>query len=156
MYLQRTLREVVLPEDLGDTTIVVLGLVQMGYTDPKVIAGLLTRVRPRSVRKLLRQLKESRNPTVRECVDKGLPPGLCRPLPYEGAKVRCPICRLMVDHAPCPYCNFPRNRRWLEAEAMPDAKPGRPTNARPGSRKKLDVMRSRAEQGLAVFHPQDR
>lgn len=145
-----------LPEDLADTTILVLGLMEMGYTDIERIVDILRLQERRSLRKLLRMLKTSRNPVVRQCVDVGLPPGLCRPFPYEGIKVLCPVCHSMVDHAPCPHCSLvvagrcaperPRKERPLD---------GAPTKALPGTWRKVQIMRRRAEEGLSVFHPRD-
>jgi len=106
MHLQRDFKRVELPEQLADTTIVILGLMEMGHTDPEFIAKLLHVRDMRSLHKLLRMFKTSRNKVVRRCVDVGLPPGLCRPLPYHAEKVRCPLCRCMVNHIPCPRCSI--------------------------------------------------
>ncbi len=172
MHLQRTLKHILLPEELADTTIVVLGLLQMGYTDIAWIADVvLHRRENRSLRRLLRMLKTSRNPTVRQCVDKGLPPGLFRPFPYAGIKVRCPVCRCMVDHAPCPRCSLVPCLPAAKVAAKVAGRSSRSapspfdkshpldafeTVARPGTMEKLAVMRRRAARGMSVFNPQDR
>jgi len=144
-----------LPEDLADTTILVLGLAEMGYTNVAEIADILRLRNKRPLRRLLRMLKTSRNPVVRRCVDVGLPPGLCRPFPYQGTTVRCPICRSMTDHAPCPRCSVARNRADPDPPRKDRPLAAAPTDAQPGSRKKLAVLRRRAAQGLALFHPHD-
>lgn len=119
MHLQRNFRRVELPEQLADTTIVILGLMEMGYNDPEFIAKLLHVRDMPSLTKLLRMLKTSRNKVVRRCVDVGLPPGLCRPLPNSKEKVRCPLCRCMVNHIPCPRCSVvaARNQSSMLAES---------------------------------------
>jgi len=156
MHLQRTLRDVRLPEELADTTILVLGLLHMGYEDAAQIADLLHVRDVRSLRRLLRMLETSRNPVVRRCVDFGLPPGLCRPFPYEGAKVLCPVCRSMVDHVPCPKCSIEPSC-CAPSPYMQDHPVDRdPTAALPGSREKTDVMQCRAGKSLSLFHPHDR
>ncbi len=152
--LQKSFAKVVLPEELADTTIVVLGLLEMGYDDPAIITELLGQER-QSVRALLRKLKRSRNATVRRCMDVGLPPGVCRPFPREGVKVRCPVCKNMVNQAPCPSCSLSFSRAIPSPALTPRPLPKRATKARPGTRKKIRAMRRRAAKGLSLFHPRD-
>lgn len=159
MHVQWNLRKVVLPEDLADTTIVILGLWQMGYTDINQIADILHIRRLSHLNRLIRLLKTTKNPVIRRCVDVGLPPGLHREIPTWShvRSVRCPLCKMMVDTVPCPKCSSPR---WLVAECDQDdeadrKRPKRKTNARPGSLEKIEVMRKRLERGEAVHHPKD-
>jgi len=155
MHLQKNFDRVVTPGKLPDTTVVVLGLMEMGYTDPKMIAEVLHRREVRSVRELLRMFKTSKNPVVRHCVDVGLPPGLVRPFPYEGVKVMCPICRCMVDHVPCPRCSVVSRHCDSSPATRRHPLPPSPTKAAPGTMRKVLVMRRRAAKGQSVFHPQD-
>ena len=81
----------------------------------------------------------------------------------------------------CQHCHIrrvsrPRNLCWAcyddfgirdqyefvprEGKAVPDAyrtarEPAEPTQARPGTAEKVDVMVARAEAGESVFHPDD-
>lgn len=109
------MERVELPEDLSDTTIIVIGLMEMGYDDIDHIAAILHRRDKAPLRKLIRMLKTSKNPTVRRCMDVGLPPGLVRQFPYGNEKVRCPLCRNMIDHAPCPRCSIAASRKPIAA-----------------------------------------
>lgn len=155
MHLQQTFENVTLPEELGKTTILVIGLMEMGYTDIPWMAKLLHLQETRSLRRLMRMLKTSKNPVVRRCVDVGLPPGVCRPFPYEGTKVRCPLCRAMIDHAPCPWCSLKFSRAAPVAPEGDDPLDATATTAVPGTYSKLAVMRRRVAAGVSAFHPDD-
>lgn len=154
-HLQRSFANVTLPEELADTTIVVLGLLEMGYDDPATIAELLHKDNAKCVRIFLRKLKRSRNPVVQHCIEVGLPPGLCRPFPGEGGEVRCPICRNIVNQVPCPRCSLISARSLSSPSTNNNHVSQRATKCLPGTRAKLNVMKRRIARGLSPFHPQD-
>ena len=155
MRLQKTFEHVTLPEELSDTTVIVLGLMEMGYTDIAWIANLLQVRKIRRLENLLRRIKTSRNPIVRRCVDAGLPAGLCRPLPFQGFKVRCPVCHSMVNHVPCPRCSVIGHHAISEPAQKSSRIDPAPTDALSGTLRKLEVMRCRIDKGLSAFNPQD-
>lgn len=160
MHLQKTFDHVMLPEDLGDTTIALIGLLEMGYTNVTQIAGFMHVRDLRQLRKLLRMLKTSKNPVVRRCVDEGLPPGMMRPFPYSGSRVRCPACHNLVNCVPCQCGRMTKRKAWLrqggrDSSSKEDPLNRTPTIAYPGTREKLAIMRRRAERGQPLFHPDD-
>ncbi len=159
MPLQRSLRNVSGLDELSDTTIVIIALWHMGITNIKRIAKLLG-IRDRSptspLMSLVRKLRSSKNAVVRRYVDVGLPPGVCRRLPYEDARVKCKLCNTMVNQVPCPACSISQSPPQKEAsEVRSPPRPRYPTWAMPGSIRKMAVFRARLLRGECLFHPQD-
>lgn len=156
MHVQHQMGDVELPEDLPDTTIVILGLMEMGYTDLALIAEILHVNRIRPLRRLLKMLKTSRNPVIRRCVDVGLPPGMFREFPYHDRSVRCPLCGGMVKTAPCAKCATPFGRHATEEFPRECVYPApEATTAEPGTLRKIAVLRMRLERGEELFHNND-
>lgn len=70
--------------------------------------------------------------------------------------VKCTRCGRKILHVPCVYCcTFEGEscRNDSESELNLDSVF---TSTRPGSREKIEVMASRANRNLQIFHPQDR
>jgi hypothetical protein len=158
MQLQKSFSDVSSPDDLSDTTIVVIGLWHMGVSRFRDIAEVLNVVDVRPLKRLMRNLRTSKNPVVRRSVDVGLPPGVCRPLPWEGTEVYCCLCGMRVTQVPCPVCSLKPTRRVKEEPAVIDRRRPTepiPTSAKPGTFEKVNVMRGRVLAGQAVFHPAD-
>ena len=157
MRLEQRL-DVTLPEELGDTTIVVIGLRHMGLSFEEVAEIL--KVRDTShLRCLYDVLEITDNPVVRQCVDVGLPAGLSAALPWEGTSVRCRLCGAKINQVPCPVCSI-QAAGPAPAEADPDfgpppPEPEQPTQAEPGSLRRIIVFQERLRLGQAIFHPAD-
>jgi hypothetical protein len=163
MHLQENLSGVSNIRDLSDTTIIVLGLLEMGISDAGEIARILHRRDVREVKKVLTTLRKTRNRLLRRLLDHGMPAGLIRAFPYEDSKIMCPVCRCHIQHAPCPRCNLTQTRNACvqdvgDTEVVTTSKyphSQRPTRFAPGTKKKIEVLRRRVESGHSLFHPRD-
>jgi hypothetical protein len=153
------------PDNIGDssyrvrpqsTIIGVLGLWEMGYTDPKVNAKFFL-WSPTVMRRFETRIRKSQHPELRRWLRDGLPPGVNAPLPF-GDVVVCPKCCCRVSIVPCPACklrNHPvqclNGRRKTKESRLPS----RPVKSPPGSLAKLLVMQGRLARGEQLFHPSD-
>jgi hypothetical protein len=170
MWLQWVQQKVNHPDELPDSTIVVIGLWNMGYTDMKTVGRLLGLVDLRPLRRLAKMLKTSEDPVIRRCVDVGLPPGVYRQLPgMNGPPVEphrrktrgvlCKLCGRTVDCVPCPRCSMvsPRTEEIKGGNGkLKSTSPMYTTDANPGSLRKLTILRHRLERGEELFHPEDK
>ena len=157
MELQQSFDKVRKVEHLADTTIVVIGMLEMGYDDIDLIAKILHRRDTTQLVTLLKMLEETENPVVRRCMDVGLPPGVVRQFPYGGSRLVCPLCRNKIDHAPCLRCSLAGQKtygRGKERDATEYDSVATP--ACPGTNNKVATLARRAELGLSLFHPEDR
>lgn len=161
MILHRTLARVKSPSDIPDPVIVVMGLLEMGCDDVAELSRLAGLGSTRQAERVLRALRTNGNRVIRRCMAKGLPAGVVRPFVEQNGVIRCPVCRNMVDHAPCPYCSLKQERNGsaaIEPACEVDDEPpidDQPTEAKPGTQRKTRVMRSRIARGLSAFHPKD-
>ena len=172
MRIQQTLSKISRAEDLPDTTLVVIGLWNMGYTDLELIGQLLQQEDLGPLRRLCRMLRTTRNPLIRRFVDVGLPPGVYRPFPApvgpnvgclpcesrDSPKIKCPICHRMVDYVPCPFCSIRGCHRvdGLHGDRHSHPYPVGRTGAAPGSAAKIAVLRERLRRGEQLFHCKDK
>ncbi len=168
MRLQSGLRDIQYAEQLPDTTVLVIGLWNMGYTDLWTVAHLLWIEDLRPLERLYLMLRTTEHRLIRHFVDYGLPPGVCRKLAVPGPatnaavprRVRCPLCKTMLDYVPCPRCSIrspareaPLRRHRVDLVPPP---PIHQTSTVPGTSEKIAVMRGRYERGEQIFHPRDR
>jgi hypothetical protein len=158
MQVQRKPIRIQHANQLPDTTLVVIGLWNMGYTDLQTAAKKLLVVDERPLRRLFRMLATTRDPLIRRYVDFGLPPGVHRRFPFADTTIRCRLCGGTVESVPCPLCALkfggcdadPRCFREVPLKI-----PVRRTGAAPGSPQKIAVMRARIGRGESAFHPKD-
>ena len=153
------------PEDMSLAALVVLALWESGVVGAEAIAGVLRTffmgqlpyTTDDEVEQLADALYACRNPVVRTCVRHGLPHSIRVALPAD-AKVRCGLCRGAIAEIPCLRCrldaNPPPGRPARERRDEPPPAEF-PTDAAPGSLRKIAVMRRRADLGWAVLHPGD-
>lgn len=147
-------------DDLSPSALAVIGLLNMGFAPLDIVRafqdprGRRRRKTELKVERLLRAVRVTRNPLIREYVDHGLPPGVHGRLPWVryGNCVRCPLCRQRVNRVPCPACN----QAWRGHELQEHRERWcRPTSAMPGTKEKIGVMAARADAGESLFHPND-
>jgi hypothetical protein len=159
MHLQYKPRSIRHANDLPDTTLVVIGLWNMGYQDLDTVARLLWVADRKPLERLFRMLQNTRNKLIRRYVDCGLPPGIYRRFPFPDTTVRCHLCGTMIEWVPCPRCSLKAVRNGTEflyrkCRSQPIL-PQHSTTAIPGSPKKIAVMAERFERGEMVIHPND-
>lgn len=152
------------PDDLSLSALVVLASWESGVVDCGVIAGILNayvannlpNASVEQVQDLADALYEATNPVVRRVVMRGLPDEIRIPLP-EGKKVRCGLCGAVLGEIPCLACRLrglPLPRGSEEGFGDPPL-PAQPTDAEPGTMRKIAVMRRRDDRGESVTHPLD-
>lgn len=87
------------------------------------------------------------------CIRRMLRSGLSEPI-LLGDLWRCPVCGSRQILSMCVACNSCKGSfATVDEPNLPD--PPEPTNYLPGTARKIEVMRARAEAGYAVFHPDD-
>jgi len=72
--------------------------------------------------------------------------------------VRCPECGVLLSLVPCISC-FPilKIPQGLDdQDDYPGLRPGEPTQSRPGSEEKIEIMRQRVARGELPCHPKDK
>ena len=170
MLIQQKIHAIRYAEELPNSTLLVIGLWNMGYTEIEDVARLLWIVDLKPLRKLYRILKTCHDPLIQRYINHGLPRGVCRMLPgrpgvtggdptEETWTVRCSLCGSTVNCVPCVFCSLknpmiedvPR-RRNFDSRHIPESR----TTARPGSDWKIEVMRERIAKGESAFSSRDR
>ena len=165
MRMAKDVKRIVRPEHLSQTAAQVIGLHNMGYetvdeildhlvVDGQVVGGS----RPR-LKKFIERVLSARHEKIRLWVDVGLPTDFAVPLPSRNDSqntVRCRLCNSLVCYVPCIQCAFRAEATSRESQSTED----RPidscaTGAYPGTIKKIEVMRKRAERGRNIFHSRD-
>lgn len=74
--------------------------------------------------------------------------------------VECPICEQRVHGLPCVQCHRgpdddPDAMEAMQEQPNPPLLVPEPTDAKPGSKKKFEILRLRAERGEMLWHPDD-
>lgn len=174
MFVQRELREIETALDLPDTTLVVIGLWNMGYTDLAFVAHVLWITDTEPLEKLYVMLHSTQDPLIRRFVDDGLPPGVYGSLALKPGRfgvdekesedrevrgVKCLLCGAKVSMVPCPACSTRHPDGPLppyKYRTDPHPMPHWPTDAPPGSAEKVHVLATRRALGLSLWNPQDR
>lgn len=142
-------------------TRVVLGLLHMGFSSQASLGKALGVEEPwilAALPEFAKMLLASEDELIQDCIAEGLPIMASAELPFPNT-VRCPGCGLLVNVVSCVSC---RNEMFPEDVAERDDfdnwKPvpaEEPTEARPGTVEKIEIMRARIEQGQSPFHPDD-
>ena len=146
---------------LNWATRVILGLMHMGYRETCELSYALGPMREADILCLepfVKLLDSSEDPLIARCIREGLPVQAVAELPFPNT-VRCPGCGSLVNVVPCVSCINEKCREDAqERDDFDDWRPrpaSIPTEARPGTMEKIEVMRRRIEQGEAPFHPED-
>lgn len=146
-------KKVTKPEHLSQSAVGVIGLWSMGVLDSARIAKLLCR-RTEEIEAFADVLRNSENRLVAEYVACGLPAGVSAKLRY--ATVRCPKCGREAERVPCQTCARPEEEPEPEVdETSKKRRLPRPTNAVPGTGRKVNVLRQRHDRGQELWHPDD-
>jgi hypothetical protein len=145
-------------EQIDPRARIVIGLLSMGYDETDHVAVMALATSRYLLGAFIDFLLTCRHPLIIAAIDNGLPPYCAVEFP-TGCSIRCPSCKKFVTKAPCVTCAL-KEHGWtpLPDELgwnKPMLPPSVPTQARPGSAEKIEIMRQRVERGEAPCHPLD-
>jgi hypothetical protein len=155
----RVVKRILEPKHINEPTKLILALLWAGLT-PNEIKDYLGLDQQSGVIGFAGQLLRSDNRVIKNCLKHGLPAQCSVTLP-SGFEYLC-RCGITTSLLPCVACSALQYSEGRKPDGNPldylvdRAKPfGEPTEARPGSWEKVEVMRKRLENDLSIFHPGD-
>lgn len=137
---------------------IILGLLNLGCTDvafmSRAIGGLrdcpISLARASEIRQAI---LDSGNPIIRDALLRGL--RRTDSAHFKGnVSFRC-ICGALLCWVPCMKCCCREGWDFDPDEDREMPVPAKPTEALPGTREKIKVMRQRVARGESPFHPLD-
>ena len=105
-------------------------------------------LKPIQVQRFWAAIKENKD--GRDVIEKPMPAMFGEPIP-GGNQLQCPYCRRWVTRLPCVTCCEESTDPWDDLGDVELCPPTQPTDAIPGTFRKIEVMAERVAAGLEPF-----